>query len=76
MTLMEKDDISDLIDTAPRFAQHQLNIPTTLSILAVVKKHFPNSDKALTERVEEMASELSQEEEDIIMADDMCLFLA
>lgn len=72
-TLLEgnsyKDYVSDLVDTPLRFAQRQLNIPTTLSILALAKKHFPKSDKTLTERVEEVAPGFLQEEEDTAMTD-------
>lgn len=64
-----KDFVSDLVDTPLRFAQRQLNIPTTLSILALAKKHFPKSDKALTTRIEKIAPGFLQEDEDTVMTD-------
>lgn len=50
-----KDYVSDSVDTPLRFAQRQLNIPTSLSILGLSKKHFPQLDQALVSRVEEVA---------------------
>lgn len=68
-----KDFVSDLVDTPLRFAQRQLNIPTTLSILALAKKHFPKSDEALVAKVEQVAPRFLQEDEDAAMADDSTL---
>lgn len=64
-----KDFVSDSVDTPLRFAQRQLNIPTTLSILALAKKHFPASDEALASRVEEVAPGFLKEDEDTTMTD-------
>lgn len=64
-----KDFLSDLVDTPLRFAQRQLDIPTTLSILALAKKHFPKSDEALVAKVEQVAPGFLQEDEDTAMTD-------
>lgn len=64
-----KDFVSDLVDTPLRFAQRQLNIPTTLSILALAKKHFPQSDDALVASVEEVAPGFLKGDEDTTMTD-------
>lgn len=64
-----KDFVSDSVDTPLRFAQRQLEIPTTLSILALAKKHFPQSDEALSTRVEEVAPGFLKEDEDTAMTD-------
>lgn len=65
-----KDFVSDLVDTPLRFAQRQLDIPTTLSILDLAKKHFPKSDVALVAKVEQVAPGFLQEGEDAAVADD------
>ncbi|CAN8103162.1 unnamed protein product [Discula destructiva] len=65
-----KDYVCDSVDTPLRYAQRQLDIPTSLSILALSKKHFPQSDEALVARVEEVAPGfLKEEEEDTAMTD-------
>ncbi|KAJ4416462.1 signal recognition particle subunit srp68 [Gnomoniopsis sp. IMI 355080] len=64
-----KDYVSDSIDTPLRFAQRQLDIPTTLSILALAKKHFPQSDKSLVSRIEEVSPGFLKEDEDTTMTD-------
>lgn len=64
-----KDYVSDSVDTPLRFAQRQLDIPTTLSILALAKKHFPHSDEALVTRLEEVASGFLKEDDDTTMTD-------
>lgn len=64
-----KDYVSDSVDTPLRFAQRQLDIPTTLSILALAKKHFPHSDEALVARLEEVAPGFLKEDEDTTMTD-------
>lgn len=64
-----KDFVSDLVDTPLRYAQRQLNIPTTLSIVALAKKHFPKSDETLVARVEQVAPGCLQEDEDTAMTD-------
>lgn len=65
-----KDYVSDLIDTPLRFAQRQLNIPTTLSILALAKKHFPKSDEALVAKIEQVAPGFLQEDDDTTRTED------
>lgn len=64
-----KDYVSDSVDTPLRFAQRQLNIPTSLSILGLSRKHFPQSDEALVSRLEEIAPGFLKEDEDTTMAD-------
>ncbi|KAF3768011.1 hypothetical protein M406DRAFT_289296 [Cryphonectria parasitica EP155] len=64
-----KDYVSDSVDTPLRFAQRQLDIPTTLSILALAKKHFPQSDDALVSRVDDVAPTFLKEDEDTTMTD-------
>lgn len=64
-----KDYVSDSVDTPLRFAQRQLNIPTTLSILALAKKHFPQSDEALVARLNDVAPSFLKEDEDTTMTD-------
>lgn len=64
-----KDHVTDSVDTPLRYAQRQLDIPTSLSILALSKKHFPQSDQSLVSRVEEVAPGFLKEEEDTEMTD-------
>lgn len=65
-----KDFVFNAVDTPLRFAQRQLDIPTTFSILALAKKHFPQSDEVLSSKVEEIAPGfLKQDEEDAHMSD-------
>lgn len=64
-----KDYVSDSVDTPLRFAQRRLDIPTTLSILALAKKHFPQSDEALVSRLNEVAPSFLREDEDTTMTD-------
>lgn len=64
-----RDFVSDSVDTPLRFAQRRLDIPTTLSILALAKKYFPQSDEALSSRVEEVAPGILKGTEDTTMTD-------
>lgn len=64
-----RDFVSDSVDTPLRFAQRRLDIPTTLSILALAKKYVPQSDEALSSRVEEVAPGILKVDEDTAMAD-------
>lgn len=64
-----RDFVSDSVDTPLRFAQRRLDIPTTLSILALAKKHFPKSDNVLAAMVEEVAPGILKVDEDTPMAD-------
>lgn len=62
-----KDYVSDSVDIPLRFAQRQLDIPTTLSILALAKKHFPQLDETLVGRLEGVAPGFLKEDEDTVM---------
>lgn len=64
-----KDFVFNAVDTPLRFTQRQLEIPTTLSILALAKKHFPQSDEVLSLKVEEMAPGFLKQDEDTLMTD-------
>ncbi|ROW02378.1 hypothetical protein VSDG_02457 [Cytospora chrysosperma] len=59
-----KDFVSGSIDSPLRYAQRQLHIPTTLSILSLSKKHFPSSDQALVSSIEEVAPGFLKQDED------------
>lgn len=64
-----KDFVSDLVDTPLRFAQRQLNIPMTYSLLALAKNNLPESKDDLVARIELVAPRFLQKEEDTVMAD-------
>lgn len=64
-----RDFVSNSVDTPLRFTQRRLDIPTTLSILALAKKHFPRADQELSSRVEEVAPGLLKVDEDVLMTD-------
>ncbi|KUI54995.1 Laccase-4 [Cytospora mali] len=59
-----KDFVTGSVDSPLRYAQRQLHIPTTLSILSLAKKHFPQSDEALVSGVEEVAPGFLKQDED------------
>lgn len=59
-----KDFVSGSVDSPLRYAQRQLHIPMTLSILSLAKKNFPHSDQALVTGVEEVVPGFLKQDED------------
>ncbi|KAK7743204.1 signal recognition particle subunit srp68 [Cytospora paraplurivora] len=65
-----KDFVSASVDSPLRYAQRQLHIPTTLSILSLAKKYFPHQDQALVSGVEEVAPGFLKQDEVADQADE------
>ncbi|KAK2613440.1 hypothetical protein N8I77_000356 [Diaporthe amygdali] len=63
-----RDFVAGSVDSPLRFAQRQQNIPTSLSLLSLAKKHLPQSDEALLSGVEEVAPGFLKQDEDSDMS--------